>query len=195
MYVELANKKPMSFLSIWNLRSQSLGQNKNWHAILDLITFINHKVPFRDLTHPRPTHKLVLNLFRIATFHHSEAGNKFSGSESHIPKEVPFSQLFIKNSRSLLSTYWFYFCTSSTAYFIKQCSDRTRNSLLRPNKTLDKMVTDRGWPGGAAVKCTRSASAARGSPVWIPGVDMALFGKPCCGRHPTYKVEEDGHRC
>ena len=19
--------------------------------------------------------------------------------------------------------------------------------------------------------------------------------KPCCGRHPTYKVEEDGHKC
>ena len=35
--------------------------------------------------------------------------------------------------------------------------------------------------------------AARGSPVRILGVDMALLGKPCCGRHPTYKVEEDGH--
>ena len=21
------------------------------------------------------------------------------------------------------------------------------------------------------------------------------LAKPCCGRHPTYKVEEDGHRC
>ena len=52
-----------------------------------------------------------------------------------------------------------------------------------------------GWPGGAVVKCTCSASVARGSPVRIPGVDMALFGKPCCGRHPTYKVEEDGHGC
>ena len=26
----------------------------------------------------------------------------------------------------------------------------------------------------------------------IPGVDMAPLGKPRCGRHPTYKVEEDG---
>ena len=49
------------------------------------------------------------------------------------------------------------------------------------------------WPGGSAVKCARSASAARSSPVWIPGVDMAPRGKPCCGRHPMYKVEEDGH--
>ena len=33
---------------------------------------------------------------------------------------------------------------------------------------------------------------AWGSPVRILGVDMAPLGKPCCGRHPTYKVEEDG---
>ena len=52
-----------------------------------------------------------------------------------------------------------------------------------------------GWPGGAAVKCAHSASVAQGLPVPIPGVDMALLGKPCCGRHPTYKVEEDGHGC
>ena len=41
----------------------------------------------------------------------------------------------------------------------------------------------------------RSASAAQGSPIRIPGVDMAPLGKPCCGRRPTYKVEEDGHGC
>ena len=52
----------------------------------------------------------------------------------------------------------------------------------------------RGQPGDAAVKCTRSALAAPGSPVRILGADMALLGKPCCGRHPTYKVE-DGHVC
>ena len=36
-------------------------------------------------------------------------------------------------------------------------------------------------------------------PLWRPGVrwfrSMAPLGKPCCGRHPTYKVEEDGHGC
>ena len=53
----------------------------------------------------------------------------------------------------------------------------------------------RGRPSGAAVKCTCSASAARGSLVRIPGADMAPLGKPCCGRRPTYKVEEDGHGC
>ena len=52
-----------------------------------------------------------------------------------------------------------------------------------------------GQPDGAAVKCTRFTLVARGSQAGIPGVDMALCIKPCCGRHPTYNVEEDGHGC
>ena len=40
-----------------------------------------------------------------------------------------------------------------------------------------------------------SASAARGSLARIPGAGTALLGKPCCGRHPTFKMEEDGHGC
>ena len=52
-----------------------------------------------------------------------------------------------------------------------------------------------GQPSGAAVKCAPSASMAWGSSVQFPGVDMALLGKPCCGRRPMYKVEEDGHGC
>ena len=38
-------------------------------------------------------------------------------------------------------------------------------------------LLSRGQPGGAAVKFTRSASAAHGSPVWIPGADRAPLGK------------------
>ena len=34
-----------------------------------------------------------------------------------------------------------------------------------------------GRPGGTAVKCARSASAAQGSLVQIPGVDVAPLGK------------------
>ena len=46
-----------------------------------------------------------------------------------------------------------------------------------------------GQAGGTAVKCACFTLVARGLPVRIPGADMALFGKPCCGRHPTYKVK------
>ena len=45
----------------------------------------------------------------------------------------------------------------------------------------------------AQVKFASFTSAAWGSPVWIPGVDVALLVKPCYGKRPTYKVEEDGH--
>ena len=49
-----------------------------------------------------------------------------------------------------------------------------------------------GQPGGPAVKFAHSALEAWASLVRILVADMALLGKPCCGRHPTYKVEEDG---
>ena len=52
-----------------------------------------------------------------------------------------------------------------------------------------------GWPSGTVVKCARSASAAPDSLAWILGADLVPHGKPCCGRCPTYKVEEDGHGC
>ena len=53
----------------------------------------------------------------------------------------------------------------------------------------------RGGLGSTVVKFAHSASVARGPLVWIPGADMAPLGKSCCDRHPTYKVEEDGHGC
>ena len=46
----------------------------------------------------------------------------------------------------------------------------------------------------SVVNLARSASAARGSLVQIPGGTYTPLIKPCCGRDPTYKVEEDGHR-
>ena len=48
-------------------------------------------------------------------------------------------------------------------------------------------VSYRGQPGGAAVKSARSALAARGSPVWIPGVDMALLGSHAVAGVPRTK--------
>ena len=61
--------------------------------------------------------------------------------------------------------------------------------------TAVKESIHRGQPRGTEVKFTRSISVARGSPVRIPGADLHTVIKPCCGRRPTYKVEEDEHRC
>ena len=71
----------------------------------------------------------------------------------------------------------------------------TRKSNLR-SFILDRDQKDiyRGQPA-AAVKYAHSASAAWGSPVQILGADMAPLGTPCCGRRPTYKVEEGEHGC
>ena len=65
------------------------------------------------------------------------------------------------------------------------------------NMSTSELLPKRQWgqPGGTAVKCARSALAAWGPPVWISGADMAPLGMPCCGRRPTYKVEEHGHGC
>ena len=59
-----------------------------------------------------------------------------------------------------------------------------------------KILVILGQPGGTAVKFACSDSVAWGSPVQILGMDLrTVLIKPCCGRHPTYKVEEDGHGC
>ena len=63
------------------------------------------------------------------------------------------------------------------------------------HSAIKKRLKYWGQPGGTVIKCTRSVSAAWGWQVRIPGANMAPLGKPCCGRHPTYKVEKDGHGC
>ena len=52
-----------------------------------------------------------------------------------------------------------------------------------------------GRPGGAVVKFMCSASAARGSQVQIPDVDLHTTHQAKLWWHPTYKVEGDWHRC
>ena len=66
---------------------------------------------------------------------------------------------------------------------------------LKSSHLKVNIIHVRGGPRGSAVKCAHSTLVVRGSLVRIPGADMAPLVKPCCGRHPTYKVEEDGHGC
>ena len=60
-------------------------------------------------------------------------------------------------------------------------------------RAIELYISGPAWC--AVVKFPRSSSVALGSQAPILGADMALLVKPCCGRRPTYKVEEDGHRC
>ena len=85
---------------------------------------------------------------------------------------------------------------------VKNCRKFTREEIemtkkhrifnLICNQRRANLKHHEGQPGGAAIKFTCSDLAAQGSPVWVPVADLH---KPCCGRRPTYKVEEDGHVC
>ena len=48
-------------------------------------------------------------------------------------------------------------------------------------------IQDRGRPDGTVVKCARSASAAWGSPVRIPGANMALLASQAVAGVPHIK--------
>ena len=52
-----------------------------------------------------------------------------------------------------------------------------------------------GWPRGLVVEFVHSTSTARGSRVWIMGMDLHTAHEAMLWRRPSYKVEEDWHRC
>ena len=76
----------------------------------------------------------------------------------------------------------------------KLVSGKSPPSQLPTTYYMD-LKTEMGWPGGTAVKLAHSASAVQGLLVRIPVQTYTLLVKPHCGRHPTYKVEEDGNGC
>ena len=107
------------------------------------------------------------------------------------PRELPKKLLFWN-----LGAYWrscFSFNYLQRIYNHKLWLFCLNSFLVLKTKWQELNVG--GLPGGAAAKFTPSTSVAQGSLVQILGVDMAPLVKPCCGRGPTYKVEEDGHGC
>ena len=108
-------------------------------------------------------------------------------------KALQFMGIYLEHRPQSLKYFkWssFSLCTKVLQTFSQEASNLV--CLYKVGKFLKNC---RGWPGGWVIKCAHSASVAQGSPVRIPGVDMAPRDKPCCGRRPTNKVEEDGHGC
>ena len=54
-----------------------------------------------------------------------------------------------------------------------------------------------GQPGGTAQRLSLHAPLKRPRVGWFRSwvLNYPPLVKPCCGRRPTYKVEEDGHGC
>ena len=65
------------------------------------------------------------------------------------------------------------------------------NKLNQAN--LKKVVG--GWPGGVVVKFVHSTLVAQSSRVWIPSEDLHATYQATLWWCPTYKIEEDWHRC
>ena len=61
-------------------------------------------------------------------------------------------------------------------------------------KSLQKELF-RGWPGGVVVGFVYSTSAGWSSWLWIPGVDPHTTHQAMLWQCPTYKIEEDWHKC
>ena len=52
-----------------------------------------------------------------------------------------------------------------------------------------------GQPRGVVVKFAHSISIAQGSQVQILGMDLHTAHQAMLWQHPTYKIEEDWHKC
>ena len=52
-----------------------------------------------------------------------------------------------------------------------------------------------GWPGGVVVEFTCATWVAWGSQVQIPDMDLYTSSQAMLWWRPTYKIEEDWHKC
>ena len=102
---------------------------------------------------------------------------------------------------------WGFFCkmgqtnrTLCVKISIKRTEKKTQkiftNSLFQFNgKKNSKKRESRRRPSGIVGKFTCSTSAAQGSWVQTPGMDLYTAHQAMLWWHPTYKMEEDWHRC
>ena len=68
------------------------------------------------------------------------------------------------------------------------------SKYMLENKEIIKKK-QRSRPSGKVAKLAQSALAAWSLQVWILGADLHTAHQAMLWRHPTYKVEEDWHRC
>ena len=70
-----------------------------------------------------------------------------------------------------------------------------KNSSLMQVFSVIIQLKIRSQPSGVVVKLMHSALATWGSRVQISGVDLHSAHQATLWQHPTYKIEEDWHRC
>ena len=77
---------------------------------------------------------------------------------------------------------------------MKTVKQKKQKIFMKANMLqINLLLNSRVWPGGMVVKFTCSALVAWASLVWA--WTYTLLIKPCCGRRPTCKIEEDGQGC
>ena len=84
-------------------------------------------------------------------------------------------------------------CAVVTCHKALTASQKLSVFILEQKKELKKKLW--GWPSGVVVKFVCLASAARHSWVQIPGTDIHITHQAMLWWCPTYKIEEDCHRC
>ena len=119
---------------------------------------------------------------QLNTYHHSLVINYYTNSSSLNTYHHSLVINYYTNSNGRDPNFY------PTAVMLAMC-------IFHMYKTSVKKMSNRGWPSGMVVKFVCSALAVRGLLVQILGMDLAPLVKPCWGRHPKYKVEEDGHGC
>ena len=94
-----------------------------------------------------------------------------------------------------------YFCIKFEIYPYSEyyAAERIKTFANKMDKfykyNADQKKQDRSQPGGIVVKFLHSTSVAQGTQFQILGADLCTTHQAMQWWLPTYKIEEDGHRC